>query len=62
MKEIGTIITAAKNGEPYFSEEEKEQARGIIKATKLDEKGITDLKDFKDFLYAEHAKRELKAA
>jgi hypothetical protein len=62
MQEIGTIITAAKDGKPYFSEEEKEEARQIIKGTKPDEKGITDLKDFKVFLSDELAKRETKKA
>jgi hypothetical protein len=62
MKEIGAIITIAKDGKPYFTEEEKEQAREIIKATRLDENGIADLKDFKDFLSDELAKREAKIA
>jgi hypothetical protein len=62
IKEIGAIITAAKNGSPYFSEDEKEEARGIIKGTRLDEKGITDLKDFEVFLSGELAKRETKKA
>jgi len=62
MKEIGVIITKANNGKPFFSEEEKEEARQIIKGIKPDEKGIADLKDFKDFLSGELAKRESKKA
>jgi hypothetical protein len=62
MKEIGTIITAADNGKPYFTEEEKEGARQIIKQTKPDEKGIADLRDFKAFLSDELVKRESKKA
>ena len=61
-KEIGAIITAVKDGNPYFTEEEKEEARQIIRDTKLDEKGITDLKEFKTFLSDELAKRESKKA
>ena len=62
MKEIGAIITAAKNGEPYFTEDEREGARQIIKTTRPDEKGIADLRDFKVFLSDELAKRESKKA
>jgi hypothetical protein len=62
MKEIGTIITTANGDEPYFTEEEKEGARQIIKATKPDEKGIADLMDFKAFLSEELSKRETKKA
>jgi len=62
IKEIGTIITAAKNGDPYFTEDEKEGARQIIRETKLDEKGISDLKEFKIFLSDELSKRESKLA
>ena len=62
IKEIGAIITADKDGNPYFSEDEKEGARQIIRETKLDEKGISDLKEFKIFLSDELAKRESKLA
>jgi hypothetical protein len=62
MKEIGTIITAANNGEPYFTEDEKEGARQIIKDTRPDEKGIADLRDFKAFLSDELSKRETRKA
>jgi len=62
MKEIGAIITASKDGVPYFAEDEKEEARKVIKDTRLDENGITDLKDFKAFLSEELTKRESKKA
>jgi hypothetical protein len=62
MKEIGAIITAANKGEPFFTEEEKEGARQIIKEIKPDEKGISDLKEFKTFLSDELTKREAKKA
>jgi hypothetical protein len=58
IKEIGNIITASKDGTAYFSEEEKEETRQIIRGTRLDEKGISDLKDFKVFLNNELGKRE----
>ena len=62
MQEISTIITAAKDNIAYFSDEEKEEARQIIKGTKLNEKDIAELKDFKVFLSNELAKRETKKA
>jgi len=63
IKEIGGIITAVNNGSPYFSEDEKEEARQIIRDTRLDDKGLSDLKEFKTMLTDELAKREtLKAA
>jgi hypothetical protein len=60
IKEIGGIITAAKGGSPYFTEDEQEGARQIIRDTKLDERGLSDLKEFKIFLSDELAKRESK--
>jgi len=62
MKEIAVVITAAKDGVQYFTEDEKEEARKVIKDTRLDENGIADLKDFKAFLSEELAKRESKKA
>jgi hypothetical protein len=63
MREIGKIITtAAKEGAPYFTEDEKEEARQIIRETRLDEKGIADLKEFRTFLSGELAKRESEKA
>jgi len=62
IKEIGDIFQAARNGVTYFSEEEKKEARQIIRDTKLDEKGLTDLQEFKVFLSGELVKRETKKA
>ena len=62
IKEIGEIFAASKEGKSYFSEEEKEEARQIIRDTRLDEKGISDLNDFKIFLSDELAKRDSKKA
>jgi len=62
IEEIGSIITTVKNGTAYFTEDEKEEARQIIRTTKLDDKGLSDLKDFKVFLSDELTKREMKKA
>ncbi|MDR2052053.1 MAG: ATP-binding protein [Treponema sp.] len=63
IQEIGKIITAtAKEGAPYFTEDEKEEARQIIRETRLDDKGLSDLREFKIFLSEELAKRESKKA
>ena len=62
ITEIGNIFNASKNGVKYFSEEEKEEARQIIRDTKPDENGLTDLNEFKKFLSDELAKRESKNA
>jgi hypothetical protein len=62
INEIGTIITAVKDGNPYFTEEEKEEARQIIRDTKLDERGLSDLNELKTFLSDERTKRETKKA
>ena len=62
IKEIGVIITTVRDGVAYFSEDEMNEARQIIRGTKLDEKGINDLKEFKIFLSAELTKREAKKA
>jgi hypothetical protein len=61
IKEIGSVITsAAPNGQPYFTENEKEEIRQIIKTTKLVESGIQELRSLKDFLSEEQAKRASK--
>jgi hypothetical protein len=62
INEIGAIITAVKDGKPYFTEEEKEEARQLVSKTKLDERGLADLKEFKSFLTDERTKRESKKA
>jgi hypothetical protein len=63
IQEIAKVITSeSEKGVPFFSEEEKEEARQIIKTTKLDEKGLIDLKDFQIFLSSERAKRESQKA
>jgi hypothetical protein len=62
IKEIGDVISEANVfGIAYFSEAEKEEARGIIKATRLDENGIKELRDFKGFLAEELGRRKAKA-
>ena len=61
--EIGKVITAtADNGAAYFSEAEKNDARQIIKSTKLDKEGVGDLRNFKLFLAEELEKRKLPKA
>ena len=62
INEIGEIFKADKNGASYFSEDEKEEARQIIRDTRMDEKGLSDFKEFKIFLSSELAKRESKKA
>jgi nucleoside-triphosphatase THEP1 len=62
-KEIGGIITSiSKSRESYFNEDEKEQARQIIKSTKQDTKGLQELRELKGFLLEELSRREKKAA
>ena len=62
INEIATIITVSKDGADYFTENEKEEARKIIRKTRLDEKGLAVLEDFKLFLSDELSKRESKKA
>jgi hypothetical protein len=51
IQEIATVITAlAPNGQPYFSEDEREEGRQLISSVSHDDKGITDLRELKDFL------------
>jgi hypothetical protein len=62
LKEIGDIISAvSKTGAARFSEEEKAQARQIIRDTANTEAGIQELQYFKGFLADELAQRESKA-
>ena len=60
VKEIGDLITTVKDGRSCFSEEEKEQARQIIKTTSQDETGAQELRDFKSFIADELSKRQVK--
>ena len=62
INEIAGIITAVKDGKACFSDEEKEGAWQIIRDTKLDEKGLSDLKEFRIFLSDELSKREPQKA
>jgi hypothetical protein len=62
IREIGNIITAASGKSACFTEDEKEEARQIIRETRLDARGIQDLEDFKTFLAGELAKRENRKA
>jgi hypothetical protein len=51
IQEIGKIITAVSpDGQPYFSEAEKDEGRQLIKGANPDEKGIDELREFRDFL------------
>jgi hypothetical protein len=62
LKEIGDIISAvSKTGAARFSQEEKAQARQIIRDTANTEAGIQELQYFKGFLADELAQRESKA-
>ncbi|MDR2741241.1 MAG: ATP-binding protein [Treponema sp.] len=59
MKEIGAILnTAAPDGQLYFSEDEKADARQIVGSVKAGEAGLRELQGFRDFLADELAKRE----
>jgi len=62
IDEIGEIFNVVKNGTEYFSEDEKEEARKIIRETKLDEQGISDLEDLKAILSDELDKRGARKA
>jgi len=62
IKEIGSIVTASANGQEYFTEEERNEARQIIQSTKLNDEGMKDLQDLRDFLSGELAKRNKTAA
>jgi len=62
IKEIGDIVTSVENGQEYFTEEERNDARQVIQSTKLNEEGIKELLALKEFLVEELAKRSKKAA
>jgi hypothetical protein len=55
IDEIGDVI---KGGGEYFSDDEKEEARQIIKGTRLDEAGVDELKSLKTLLISELEKRK----
>jgi hypothetical protein len=46
----GVIKTADANGQPYFSEAEKEEARQLIQSVNSDAQGVSDLREFRNFL------------
>jgi hypothetical protein len=55
---IGDIVTSkSANGDSSFTEDEKEEARQLIKTISLDENGIKELEELKVFLAGELAKR-----
>jgi hypothetical protein len=59
IQEIGKLFTAFDgDGNGYFSEDEKAEGRSIITSTTLDEKGIKELGEFKDFIAEELRKRQ----
>jgi len=62
IKEIGDIVTFVENGQEYFNEEERNDARQLIQTTKLNEEGIKELLALKEFLADELAKRSKKVA
>ena len=56
---IGEILnTADAAGQRYFSDEEKADAHQIVVSVKVGEPGLRELRNFKDFLAGELAKRE----
>jgi hypothetical protein len=61
IKEIGGIITGkTESGTSYFTEEEKNEARQIIRETRLDAEGVDGLRNFKSFLAEELENRKNK--
>jgi hypothetical protein len=58
VKEIADMFnSAAPDGTPYFSEDEKADGRNIVTTTHLDETGINELGQFRDFIKTEFQKR-----
>jgi len=62
IKEIGDIVTAVENGQEYFSEDERNEARTLIRSFKMSMDGINELKTLKEFLGNELDNRSKKAA
>jgi hypothetical protein len=59
IREIGELLnTASPSGQPYFSEEEKTEARQLVTNVKMDAAGVKQLKDFGTFLSNEIDKRK----
>jgi len=57
IKEIGDIVTT-----DHFTEDERDEARTLIKSIKLSEDGMKELETLKEFLGDELGKRSKKAA
>ena len=62
VSEIAAIITAESNGQGYFTDGERDEARSLIQGAKMDEGGIKDLLELKEFLAEELAKRSNRVA
>jgi len=62
VKEIGDIVTAVENGKECFTEEERNEARTLIRSFKMNEDGVKELQTLKEFLGDELNKRCKKAA
>jgi len=54
---IASIITTMKDGVPFFSETEKEEARQIIRVARMNDNGVAQLRNFKEFLSEQLHKR-----
>jgi hypothetical protein len=63
IQEIANVITAKGDDDiPFFSEDEKEEARQLISSVSTDDKGVAELRDFRDFLSGLLDKRRIPAA
>jgi hypothetical protein len=59
IKEIGELLnTVSPSEQPYFSEDEKTEARQLVTTVKMDAAGVKELKDFGIFLSNEIDKRK----
>jgi hypothetical protein len=60
---IAAIIKTEKDGVPFFSETEKEEARQIIRVARMNDNGVAQLRNFQDFLSEQlHKRASQKAA
>ncbi|GHV37256.1 hypothetical protein AGMMS49546_04460 [Spirochaetia bacterium] len=51
LQEIADVFnTVAADGKPYFTEEEKEEARQLVRGVKKDKNGVKELQEFKNLL------------